>query len=87
MRYIKAEDVLPEEVIALVQQYVDGVTLYIPRKSEHRLPWGCNTPYREELAARNAAIRQERATGISTRELARRYHLSEKTIQRILRTK
>ena len=87
MRYIKAEDVLPEEVIALIQQYADGVTLYIPRKAENRKPWGCDTPYREELAARNAAIREEWSAGIPVRELARQHHLSEKTIQRILRTK
>ncbi len=87
MRYIKAEDALPEDVISLIQQYVDGVTLYIPRKKENRKPWGCDTPYREELAVRNAAIREARAAGLSVHELAHRHHLSEKTIQRILRTK
>lgn len=87
MRYIKAEDVLPEEVIALIQQYVDGVTLYIPRKAENRRRWGCGTAYRSELDWRNGAIRRDHENGVPVRELALRYHLSEKSIHRILRTK
>ncbi len=87
MRYIKAEDALPEELIAQIQQYVDGVTLYIPRKAENRRSWGCGTDYRAELEQRNRAIREERAAGIPVSELAERYHLSEKSIHRILRKK
>lgn len=87
MRYIKAEEVLPKEVIALIQQYVDGVTLYIPRKAENRRSWGFGTDYRTELARRNASIRRARAAGATVRELAQTYHLSEKSIHRILRTK
>lgn len=87
MSYIKAEDVLPEEVIALIQQYVDGVSIYIPRKAENRRRWGCGTDYRRELEQRNRAIREERAAGAPVQALARRYHLSEKSIHRILRKK
>ena len=43
MRYIKAEDILPDEIVELIQQYVDGETIYIPRKAENRLAWGCRT--------------------------------------------
>ena len=32
MRYIKAEDILPEEIVELIQQYVDGETIYIPAR-------------------------------------------------------
>lgn len=85
MRYIKAEDVLPEEVIVLIQQYVDGVTLYIPRKAENRRAWGCGTTYRAELERRNRRIRLDREQGSGVSELAERYHLSEKSIRRILR--
>ena len=87
MRYIRAEDVLPKNLIDEIQRYADGVTLYIPRKAENRRDRGCSTDYRRELAKRNAAIREEKAVGISTGELAEKYHLSEKSIQRILRTK
>lgn len=87
MRYIRAEDVLPKNLIDEIQRYADGVTLYIPRKAENRRGWGSGTEYRTELEMRNAAIREEKKTGISTRILAEKYHLSEKSIQRILRTK
>lgn len=33
MGYIRAEEILPKEVVALIQQYVDGQTIYIPRKA------------------------------------------------------
>lgn len=85
MRYIKAEEVLPRELLLQIQQYVDGVTLYIPRKAENRREWGCCTGYRAELTERNATIRREYAEGSEIGELARRYHLSEKSISRILR--
>lgn len=87
MSYIKAGDVLPEEVIALIQQYVDGVSIYIPRKAENRRTWGCGTDYRAQLARRNREIRAAYENGEKTASLAQRYHLSEKSIQRILRTK
>ncbi len=85
MHYIKAEAVLPEELIAAIQQYADGVTLYIPRKEGTRRAWGCATSYRRELEGRNAAICREHAQGSSVPELAERYHLSTKSIGRILR--
>ena len=40
MGYIRAEEILPIEVIELIQQYVDGENIYIPRKSAHRQAWG-----------------------------------------------
>lgn len=85
MRYIKAEEVLPPELLLQIQQYVDGVTLYIPRKAENRRCWGSGTNYRAELAKRNAAICREYAKGAKISDLALRYHLSEKSIGRILR--
>ena len=87
MSYIKAEDILPEEVIELIQQYVDGESIYIPRKAGSRLSWGCNTEYKAELNRRNERIRQEYAGGASPSGLAQQYHLSEKSIRRILRGK
>ncbi|MBR5288001.1 MAG: hypothetical protein IKU34_05340 [Clostridia bacterium] len=85
MRYIKAEDILPDEIVELIQQYVDGETIYIPRKAENRLAWGCRTSYKEELRQRNGCIQQEYASGATVYELSKRYHLSEKSIRRILK--
>lgn len=85
MSYQKAEDILPKELLEQIQQYVDGENLYIPRKAENKRSWGCGTSYREELQIRNQAIRAQRAAGAAVRELAEQFHLSEKSIHRILR--
>ena len=86
MSYIKAADILPEDLIRAIQQYVDGAYLYIPRKPENRHFWGQDTDYRKELEERNQRIRADRLRGMRVAQLARAYHLSEKSIRRILRT-
>ena len=85
MRYLKAEDVLPAELLVQVQRYADGVYLYIPRRADHRQRWGNSTRYREELEKRNESIRLLHREGLDAQELAERFHLSVKTIQRVLR--
>lgn len=35
MKYKKALDVLPAEVIKIIQQYVDGEFLYVPKKHDN----------------------------------------------------
>ena len=85
MGYMKAEEILPMEIIELIQQYVDGENIYIPRKADHRKEWGTGTQIRQELGARNQEIFQEYLSGRKVSELACKYYLSEKSIQRIIR--
>lgn len=85
MSYAKAEEVLPPEVLALVQEYVDGEILYIPRKSNHKRIWGSRTDTRRNLELRNARMYAEFQEGISVKALADEYFLTEKSIQRIIR--
>ena len=84
MSYIKAEEILPEELIRKIQEYADGVYLYIPRKPGTRHPWGQETGYKAELRIRNDRIRKDFASGENVAALSRKYHLSEKSIRRIL---
>ncbi len=84
MGYVKAEDVLPEEVLELIWQYIDGELLYVPRKGEKRC-WGSGTGIRDSLQSRNDAIFRKYLHGMSVHELAEDYCLSEKSIQRIIR--
>ena len=84
MSYIKAEEILPEELIRQIQEYADGVYIYIPRKPGTRHPWGQETDYKAELKLRNDRIRKDYASGASIALLSRKYHLSEKSICRIL---
>ena len=84
MRYINATQILPPELLAQIQEYADGVTIYIPRKPGTRHKWGQETTYRSELKYRNDHIRSDHTAGLSVPELVRKYHLSEKSIRRIL---
>ena len=84
MSYIKAEEILPEELIRRIQEYADGVYIYIPRRPGNRQPWGQETGYKAELKLRNDRIRNDYAAGVSVTALSRKYHLSEKSIRRIL---
>ena len=84
MSYIKAEEILPEELIRRIQEYADGVYIYNPRKPGTRHAWGQETDYKHELKTRNDCIRNDYAEGESETTLSRRYHLSEKSIRRIL---
>ena len=84
MSYIKAENILPEELIRKIQEYADGVYIYIPRKPGTRHEWGQKTDYKTELKARNDRIRKDYAAGETVVALSQKYHLSEKSIRRIL---
>lgn len=53
MGYRKAEEILPIEIIELIQQYADGENIYIPRKSAHRQAWSTGTQIKQELLMRN----------------------------------
>lgn len=86
MGYRRAEEILPVELIELIQQYVDGQNIYIPRKESSRQEWGAGTDTRRELSDRNRRIYADYMTGMVVAELAQKYYLSEKSIQRIVRT-
>ena len=78
MGYIKAEEILPIEIIELIQRYVDGTNIYIPRKQENRQKWGTKTSYKCELQNRNQMIYKDYLAGEPVCELAKNYYLSKK---------
>ncbi|MED9970461.1 MAG: CD3324 family protein [Ruminococcus sp.] len=85
MSYIKADEVLPQNIIKLIQQYIDGENIYIPKKNGSRVSWGQKTGARTELGRRNLSIYNEYINGEAVSVLAERYYLSDKSIQRIIR--
>ena len=87
MGYRKAADVLPKQLIAEIQKYIDGEMLYIPRKCEEHSRWGEKSGTRESWELRNRRILEEYCSGKSISDLAENYFLSVKSIQRILREK
>lgn len=83
MSYIRAEDVLPRELIETIQQYVQGEAIYIP--CVEKQAWGSSTNTKQFLQERNRQIYLEYQDGAATGILAMKYALSEKSIQRIIR--
>ena len=77
MRYMKAADVLPPDLLAQVQAYIDGEYLYIPRRETSRKPWGAANGRKAETLARNLE-------GTSVDQLAEAYFLAPKSIWKII---
>lgn len=84
MKYAKAHDVLPQEIIEIIQKYVDGKYIYIPRKDENHKSWGEKSGIKKTLKARNTEIYEKYLKGASINELTKEYFLSDKSIRRIL---
>ena len=45
MSYLRAEEILPRELIETIQQYVSGKSIYIPSKEKQG--WGSQTDTRK----------------------------------------
>ncbi len=79
MSYIKAKDILPKEILDLIQIYIDGEYLYIPRKESNKKSWGDTTKSKIAIQARNKEILEKYIQGIPVNDLADIYfyHLKQ----------
>lgn len=84
MSYVRAEKVLPKELIEAIQQYVSGKSIYIPCKEKK--DWGSQTKTREYYIRRNREICVKYRKGVTLDTLSSEYSLSQKSVQRIIRT-
>lgn len=82
MKYKNANDVLPEELLVLIQEYIQGEYIYVPVRDKHttEIP----TDYKTELGKRDAHIYTKYLEGMSNKRLAQLYNLSESSIRRIV---
>lgn len=69
---------LPHELIERIQEYVDGETVYIPKKPAKR--GNASSPYKE----RNDEIYEKYRSGASVKKLAEEYYISTQGIYKIL---
>ena len=83
MKYRRASDVLPEELLREVQKYTQGETLYVP-KTKERKKWGENSGARSFYSRRNDEIREKFSQKVPVERLADEYFLSEDMIRKIL---
>ena len=82
MKYQSAKNVLPQELLEQIQEYVQGEYLYIPIKSKRSAE--SVTDYKTELEKRDAQIYRKYLEGVGRRHLSEIYHLSESSIRRII---
>ncbi|GAA4851906.1 CD3324 family protein [Paenibacillus vulneris] len=87
MKYISANEILPEHLLREIQQYVQGRVLYIPAREGARKKWGQLSGQREYLNNRNSEIRQLFRKGIRMDQLSTTYCLSEDSIKKIVYSK
>ena len=83
MKYRKASEVLPDELLKEVQKYVSGEALYFP-KHKKRQTWGEGTGARMYYKQRNAEIKENFAQGLSIETIAQQYSLSVDSIRKIV---
>ncbi|GIP54078.1 MULTISPECIES: CD3324 family protein [Paenibacillus] len=87
MKYMKAEVILPEDLLRELQKYVQGATLYIPKCEGVRKKWGENSGSRDFLSHRNQEICNKFREGHSIDDLAETFCLSYDSIKRIVYSK
>ncbi len=65
MSYKRADDILPENILEILQMYVSGEAIYVPKKKECRKRWGSSTGVNETLRIRNEQILEQHRGGTS----------------------
>lgn len=83
MGYVRVFDILPEELVRLIQTYVEGELIYIPK--QNKKAWGANTETRKILKKRNSDLYADYLQGVSIPDIAKKYFLTEKSVKRIIR--
>lgn len=87
MRYVKAETLLPENLLKEIQKYIQGEYIYIPSEGTARKKWGEKTGNRQYIQNRNSNIREKYENGCSVTALAEEYFLSTESIKKIIYAK
>lgn len=83
MNYKNGRDILPDNLLSQLQEYIQGQLIYIPKKKV-RAGWGQVNGTRELIDMRNSEIFGLYKRGASLRELVKKYNLSEDSIRKIV---
>ncbi|WCK54102.1 CD3324 family protein [Aneurinibacillus sp. Ricciae_BoGa-3] len=87
MKYVKATEILPEDLIVEIQKYVQGETIYIPKQKTTYRKWGTLSGGRKSIDDRNADIKNAFKSGSTFNQLAAEYFLSVETVKKIVYSK
>jgi len=86
MKYMNANSILPKHLIIEIQKYIQGETLYIPKKQDNYQKWGYLNGTRNRIDQQNSQIRDSFLNGMSMKDLAKEHYLSIETIKKIVYT-
>lgn len=87
MRYVKAETVLPDNLVREIQKYIQGEYVYIPSETTTRKKWGEKSGNRDYIRNRNEDIKSKHRSGYAVADLAEEFFLSIDSIKKIVYTK
>lgn len=84
MKYIKADDILPEDLLKEIQKYINGELVYIPKPKGTRKRWGECSGSRRYINQRNNDIRESFRKGHTINQLCDKFCLSVDSVKRIV---
>ena len=87
MKNSNIKEILPEKLLAEIQKYVQGKSLYIPKPKDSHKNWGENTQSKSIISIRNGKIRSDFRDGSTVDELCEKYFLSPESIKKIVYSK
>lgn len=87
MGYKNVSEILPENLVRQIQEFIDGDVIYIPRKAVNRKCWGDGTDTKKQLQSRDMEIVLKYSQGVRVSDLANEYHMSTQGIYKILSKK
>ena len=86
MSYKNATEILPPDLLEMIQSHFSGGTIYIPKASEKK-GWGELSGTRRDIQIRNDNITRLFKNGKDISELANQFFLSVETIKKIVYSK
>lgn len=86
MKYMNGNEILPDKLMKELQNYAEGIYVYIPKKNGKKNKWGEKTNYHREMELRNQHIYDKHLEGVAITQIVNCYHLSSQSIRRIILT-
>ena len=83
MKYKNAKNILPEELISQIQEYIQGDIIYIPIQ-RNKVSWGEKSGAKDAIHSRNKEIFELYNKGYSLEEIQGIFNLSESSIRKII---
>lgn len=85
MKYKNAKAILPQELLAELQNYAEGELIYIPNRQQ-KAGWGTVNGSRERYTLRNMQIIHYYKNGAGIEEICRQFFLSKDSIKKIIKS-